>query len=231
MKSLAPAQVRIYEAAVRFFAEQGTTHASVTELAQAAGLARGTIYNNVANLDSLFEEVATALGDEMHARILASFEAMDDPALRLACGIRFFVRRAHEEPHWGRFIVRFAFTTSTHAGAAVRPSRARSRRRARPEGRYRFRGRTDAFGPRLRRLDDACGDVAGAGRRKDLARGGLGRSRIGAARDRGGGGGGARRSPRADLPPLPEACRRRAVAERTDRQEDAMSHVQRLGRM
>ena len=74
MKSLAPAQIRIYEAAVRFFAERGTTHASVTELAQAAGLARGTIYNNVANLDSLFEEVATALGDEMHGRILASFE-------------------------------------------------------------------------------------------------------------------------------------------------------------
>ena len=52
------------------------------ELAHAAGLARGTIYNNVENLDSLFEEVAAALGDEMHARILASFNATDDPALR-----------------------------------------------------------------------------------------------------------------------------------------------------
>ena len=132
MKSLAPAQVRIYEAAVRFFAERGTTHASVTELAQAAGLARGTIYNNVANLDSLFEEVATALGDEMHTRILASFESMHDPARRLACGIRFFVRRAHEEPHWGRFIVRFAFTTSTMRSTAVGPSRARSRAKVSP---------------------------------------------------------------------------------------------------
>ena len=47
MKSLAPAQARIYEAALRLFADNGTTHASVTELAQAAGLARGTIYNNV----------------------------------------------------------------------------------------------------------------------------------------------------------------------------------------
>jgi AcrR family transcriptional regulator len=138
MKSLAPAQVRIYEAAVRFFAERGTTHASVTELAQAAGLARGTIYNNVANLDSLFEEVATALGDEMHARILASFESMDDQARRLACGIRFFVRRGHEEPHWGRFIVRFAFTTSTmRSMLSGPPMRDLSDGLAR--GRYRFR--------------------------------------------------------------------------------------------
>ncbi len=138
MKSLAPAQVRIYEAAVRFFAERGTTHASVTELAQAAGLARGTIYNNVANLDSLFEEVATALGDEMHARILVSLETMGDPARRLASGIRFFVRRAHDEPHWGRFIVRFAFTTSTMRSLLSGPP-ARDLRDGLSKGRYNFR--------------------------------------------------------------------------------------------
>ena len=138
MKSLAPAQVRIYEAAMRFFADRGTTHASVTELAQAAGLARGTIYNNVANLDSLFEEVATALGDEMHARILTSFELMDDPARRLAYGIRFFVRRAHEEPHWGRFIVRFALTTSTMQALLSGPP-ARDLGDGLAKGRYNFR--------------------------------------------------------------------------------------------
>ena len=138
MKSLAPAQIRIYEAAVRFFAERGTTHASVTELAQAAGLARGTIYNNIANLDSLFEEVATALGDEMHGRILASLESMDDPARRLAYGIRSFVRRAHEEPHWGRFIVRFAFTTSTMRSMLSSPP-ARDLGDGLANGRYSFR--------------------------------------------------------------------------------------------
>ena len=138
MKSLAPAQARIYEAAVRLFADNGTTHASVTELAQAAGLARGTIYNNVANLDALFEEVATALGDEMHARIVASFEGMDDPARRLACGVRFFVRRTHEEPHWGRFIVRFAFTASTMRRLLAGPP-ARDLSDGLARGRYTFR--------------------------------------------------------------------------------------------
>jgi len=138
MKSLAPAQARIYEAAVRIFADRGTTHASVTELAQAAGLARGTIYNNVENPDSLFEEVAAALGDEMHARILESFKTTDDPALRLARGMRFFVRRAHDEPHWGRFIVRFAFTTSTMRALLAGPP-ARDLREGIASGRYRIR--------------------------------------------------------------------------------------------
>jgi AcrR family transcriptional regulator len=138
MKSPAPAQARIYEAAVRIFADQGTTHTSVTELAQSAGLARGTIYNNVENLDALFEEVATALGDEMHARIVASFKATDDPALRLARGMRFFVRRAHEEPHWGRFIVRFAFTASTMRTLLSGPP-ARDLSEGLARGRYTFR--------------------------------------------------------------------------------------------
>jgi len=138
MKSLAPAQARIYEAAVRFFADNGTTHASVTELAQAAGLARGTIYNNVENLDALFEEVATALGDEMHSRIVVSFERTDDPAQRLAFGIRFFVRRAHDEPYWGRFIVRFAFTASTMRSLLAGPP-ARDLAEGLTRGRFAFR--------------------------------------------------------------------------------------------
>lgn len=134
----APAQARIYEAAMRIFARRGTTQANVSELAQAAGIARGTIYNNVANPESIFEEVATALGNEMHARNLASFEALDDPAHRLACGMRFFVRRAHEEPHWGRFIVRFAFTTASLRAMLSGPP-ARDLQDGLQKGRYRFR--------------------------------------------------------------------------------------------
>ena len=135
--SLAPAQARIYEAAVRVFAQHGTTHATVSELAHAAGLARGTIYNNIADPDSLFEEVAAVLADEMHARVDASFQAVDDPARRLASGMRFFVRRAHDEPHWGRFIVRFAFSTASLRAMLVGEP-LRDLQAGLEKGRYRF---------------------------------------------------------------------------------------------
>lgn len=138
MKSLPAAQARIFQAALRLFAERGTTQTNVSELAHAAGLARGTIYNNVPNVDSLFEEIATALGNEMHERVLASFGTIDDPAQRLSCGIRFFVRRGHEEPSWGRFIVRFAFTSASLQAMLSGPP-ARDLRNGMKSGRYSFR--------------------------------------------------------------------------------------------
>ena len=91
-----PAQRRIHRAALHLFADKSIGQVNVSELAKAAGVARGTVYNNLPSTEALFEEVASQLQAEMHQR--------------LANGIRFFIRRAHEEPDWGRFLVRFAFS-------------------------------------------------------------------------------------------------------------------------
>ena len=105
------AQQRIHEAALRLFAEKGTSAITVSELAAEAGIARGTIYNNIESPNDLFETVAAELATEMYQRVTASFADVADPAERLANGIRFFLRRAHDEPHWGRFLVRFSFSS------------------------------------------------------------------------------------------------------------------------
>ena len=110
MKSLSPAQRRIHQAALRLFAERGATDVSISDLAVEANVARGTVYNNVPSMEQLFESVAAHLSAEMHERIKKSFETLEDPAQRLANGIRFFIRRAHEEPQWGSFIHRFAMS-------------------------------------------------------------------------------------------------------------------------
>jgi AcrR family transcriptional regulator len=110
MSTMTSAQARIHEAALRLFAEKGTSTITVSELAAEAGIARGTVYNNVQSPDELFEEVAAELADEMHARLKSILLKLEDPAERLATGIRCFLRRAHEEPHWGRFLIRFSFS-------------------------------------------------------------------------------------------------------------------------
>lgn len=107
------AQRRIHDAALRLFAERGVTQVTVSDLAEAAGVARGTVYNNFKTIDSLFEDVATGLTDEMQASVAETFAKTSDPAQRLAQGIRYFLRRAHEEPQWARFLVRFGGTTPT----------------------------------------------------------------------------------------------------------------------
>jgi len=103
---------RIQQAALQLFAERGTSDISISDLAEAAGVARGTIYNNLDKPEELFGQVATDLAKEMYARSVASMSGITDPATRLALGIRMFARRTHEEPDWGRFIVRFSQTDS-----------------------------------------------------------------------------------------------------------------------
>lgn len=111
--SMNAAQKRIHQAALRLFSEKGSTDVNVSELAQAAGVARGTIYNNLEQPEHLFQQVAAQLAEEMDERIAASYVGIDDPAVRTAIGIRLYVRRAHEEPHWGRFLVTFGYTNDS----------------------------------------------------------------------------------------------------------------------
>ena len=104
---------RITEAAMRLFAEAGASQVSLSELAEAARVARGTIYNNFPQPESIFEKIAADLADEMHHRVAVTMANVKSPAERLSNGIRLFVRRAHQEPVWGKFIVRFALSNQS----------------------------------------------------------------------------------------------------------------------
>lgn len=105
-------RVRIYNAAIRLFAERGSDAVTVSDLASEAGIARGTIYNNIRDPEHLFGEVANRLSTEMIVRTEAAMDGLRDPVLRLATGVRLFVKRAHDEHDWGRFLVRFALAHS-----------------------------------------------------------------------------------------------------------------------
>jgi AcrR family transcriptional regulator len=110
---LSAAQKRIHTAAMKLFAEMDVTRVSISDLATAAGVARGTVYNNLGGTGGLFEKVAAQLVREMTIRVTRSMDDVDDLAQRLAFGIRHYLRRAHEEPHWGRFLNRFGFSDTS----------------------------------------------------------------------------------------------------------------------
>lgn len=111
--SVTAVQNRIHDAALRLFAEKGSTQLSVRELADAAGLARGTIYNYCGSVEALFEKVAAAVVQEMQQRVSTLLSGTDELATQLALSLRATVRRAHDEPHWGRFINRFGVSEPT----------------------------------------------------------------------------------------------------------------------
>ena len=113
-KPLTAAQQRIQQAALRLFAERGMHDVNVRELAIRAGVARGTVYNNgQSSMKDVFEETVHRLSAEMLDRTTRSLEFINDPAQRLSNGMRFFIRRAHDEPDWGAFIVRFGLNDET----------------------------------------------------------------------------------------------------------------------
>jgi AcrR family transcriptional regulator len=105
-----PTDRRINAAAVRLFNAKGTTQLTVSELAQEANVARGTLYRNVGSVDDLFDRIVAEFSADLHRRVAATFAEIDDPAARLATGVRLWVRYAHENPTMGRFAVRFGLT-------------------------------------------------------------------------------------------------------------------------
>lgn len=101
---------RIHQAAIRLFSERGVSQVSVAELAEAAGLSQGVVHSHVDDITALFSEVMAQMAEELQIRMETSFGDVADPAARLALGIRWHVRMAHDDPAWGRFVCHFAFS-------------------------------------------------------------------------------------------------------------------------
>lgn len=92
------------------FARRGSTTVSLSDLAQEAGLARGTIYNNIESLDRLFFEICSEMTTEMNEEVVSNNREIDNPVERLARGIATYLKRTQEDPAWGRFVVTFALS-------------------------------------------------------------------------------------------------------------------------
>lgn len=117
-------QRRIHKAAVRLFDERGAAPVSVSELSKAAGVSEDIIHGYVDDISALFSEVLAQMAGELHAHMEAGFGSVADPAARVAMGMRWYVKMAHDDPAWARFVCHFAFSapvfSTVWSGPAVR---------------------------------------------------------------------------------------------------------------
>lgn len=100
----------IHRAALRLTAEPRRVRVTVQDLADAAGVPRGSIFTNVSSAETLLDALAgdmIATSAERARRICANVR---DPAARLTIGMRLHVRYWSEEPELGRFILRHALS-------------------------------------------------------------------------------------------------------------------------
>ena len=91
MSRLNVSRQRIIQAAIDLFARHGSARLTVSQLAEAAGVTRATIYNNGLHPQTLFQDVCLSLKREMDQRIDTSLQGVDDPPQRLVQVVHFYL--------------------------------------------------------------------------------------------------------------------------------------------
>jgi AcrR family transcriptional regulator len=92
-------------AAQRILAERGTTEVAVQDITDEADVGLGSFYNHFTTKAELFEAAVLDLLDDFGDQIDATRAGRDDPAERVAIGIRLTCRLAATRPAVARILV------------------------------------------------------------------------------------------------------------------------------
>jgi AcrR family transcriptional regulator len=90
-------------------AERGLEAVAINEITEAADLGFGTFYNYFDSKEAIHETLVDELFESFGAALDQIAEQVDDPAEVIAASVRYTLRRAAEEPLWGRFLLRIGF--------------------------------------------------------------------------------------------------------------------------
>lgn len=106
----------LVKAGFEVMARKGTSGASIDDVVRQANVARGSFYKYFNSMDELIHAVGVGVADEVILGLEQEMGAIEDPALRLATGIKAVLRMAGDHPMLGRFIVRAGWPVAISAG-------------------------------------------------------------------------------------------------------------------
>ncbi|WP_237718278.1 TetR/AcrR family transcriptional regulator [Cupriavidus sp. BIS7] len=96
--------MRLIESAMIVFAQRGTGVSVIPEVIAAAGVSQGSFYNYFRTNDDLLVAVSEALSHDMVQMIESVVGEIEDPALRVATGIRLYLHLARSYPVVAQFL-------------------------------------------------------------------------------------------------------------------------------
>jgi AcrR family transcriptional regulator len=102
-------RLRLLGTAIRLGAEKGPASISIDDVIVGAEVSRGSFYKYFASTDALVREVAMQITNELIRMAEPLVLGLDDPAERVACGIRVVSRTAIDHPVVAGFIVRLGW--------------------------------------------------------------------------------------------------------------------------
>lgn len=112
---------RLISAAARVVAEMGEGRARIEDFISAAGVARGTFYNYYRTREELLDDLWETIGKEPFGELRSLTEAVEDPAERLAIGIRLVLERAGRDHSWGWLVYSLSATSTVPADLMTYP--------------------------------------------------------------------------------------------------------------
>jgi AcrR family transcriptional regulator len=102
-------RARLLGTALQLVAERGAAALSIDDVIAAAEVSRGTFYKYFPSPESLVREVAFSLANELVQLADPVVRLRDDPAERVACGIRLVSRLALHHPAAAGFLVQLGW--------------------------------------------------------------------------------------------------------------------------
>jgi AcrR family transcriptional regulator len=102
-------RMRLLTTAVRIGAEKGPAALTIDDVVVGAEVSRGSFYKYFASTDALLREVATQIANELISMAEPLVLGFDDPAERVAGGIRLVARTAIDHPAVAAFLVRLGW--------------------------------------------------------------------------------------------------------------------------
>jgi AcrR family transcriptional regulator len=102
-------RLRLLGAAVRIGAEKGPAALTIDDIVVGAEVARGSFYKYFPSIDALLREVATQIANELIRTAEPVVQNFQDPAERVACGIRLVSRASIAHPAVAAFLVRLGW--------------------------------------------------------------------------------------------------------------------------
>lgn len=104
---------RLVESAMLVFAEKGVDASVIDDVIAAAAVSRGTFYHYFRTNTELLAATSEELANELMTAIEARVGNFEDPAKRIACGVRLYLHAARKYPLLARFVSRAGFDVNS----------------------------------------------------------------------------------------------------------------------
>lgn len=101
--------MRLLSTAVRVGAEKGPAALTIDDVVVGAEVSRGSFYKYFPSTDALLQEVGRQIATELIRMAEPLVQGFDDPAERVAAGIRLVARTAIDQPVMAAFLVRLGW--------------------------------------------------------------------------------------------------------------------------